>query len=191
METKTDAANKPCLNEDDADDSSDFIGDNNFDSVDTINADVILSAKEWPKDIVPKYGSLKDEILSHHAILEERQWVSINMECTKALKMSIETRDGDKFNLSDTGITMHQLIALRVFIGDYRFESLQNELMAALNTPFSDDKLRSLVHWKSALKNVLLLITNTRKCLCLKGPVVFYRNDTLEETLMRVFGSYD
>lgn len=60
--------------------------DDDYPKKETLDFDVILSAKPWRKDIVPKYQTLKEEILSHE-VIGQRTWMRIKIECEKAMKV--------------------------------------------------------------------------------------------------------
>ena len=43
-----------------------------------------LSEKKWPHDLVARYGTLEEEILSHKIIFSHT-WIRVHLECTKAV----------------------------------------------------------------------------------------------------------
>ena len=87
-----------------------------------------------------------------------------------------------------SNITMHHLIALKLYIGDYRFHPLQDKLMDALHSESSVDEMRSLYHWKTSLEEAFLLFRDIRRTLNMETPVVFERDMELQCALARVFG---
>ena len=103
--------------------------------------------------------------------------------------MDVESNLETSFTVADCDIEMKlkHLIALKLFIGDYRFAELQRKLMESISHPLCKKKVRSLVHWKTALENGLLLIRAIRSSLNLKGDVVFDRDMSMEYVVPSLF----
>ena len=85
--------------------------------------------------------------------------------------------------VKDMGFTMHHLIALTLFIGDYRFEPLQEQLMDCLKSQNPGNQMRSFYHWRTLLEEALLLLIAIRRSLGISGVMVLNRDMDLEETL--------
>ena len=107
-------------------------------------------------------------------------------------KMDVESDPATTFTVADSGIDMKlkHLIALKLFIGDYRFGKLQRKLIDSIRPPNCKTRLRSLLHWKTALEDGLWRIKAIRSSLKLKGDIVFTRDMSMECVLESVFGHW-
>ena len=85
-------------------------------------------------------------------------------------------------------ITMHHLIALKLYIGDYRFHPLQDRLMEILHSESSVDEMRSLYHWKTSLEEALSLFRDIRMSIGMDEAVKFHRDMKVQSALAHVFG---
>lgn len=83
-----DYSNRDMDNEDDESELYSFVHESSSrkSSHESIDVDVILSAKPWPNDINPKYGTFKEEVLSHEVICEPN-WIRVVTESENALKV--------------------------------------------------------------------------------------------------------
>lgn len=103
--------------------------------------------------------------------------------------MDIESDLETTFIIADSGIEMKlkHLIALKLFIGDYRFAQLQRMLMDAIRYPLRKNQMRYPIHWKTTLVDCLLLIKTIRNALKRRGDVVFTRDMSMECVLTLCF----
>lgn len=113
---------------------------------------------------------------------------SVILLCTARKKWKITTGDSS-ISMADTGIKMNQLIAFKLFIGDYRFSPLQQILLECIETPNSKEKLSSVYQWRVSLQAALDKLYDIRRSLGLEGIVSFDREMSLLHVLDSIFGS--
>jgi len=122
----------------------------------TFSPELVLSAKRWPADISPNHDTLQQEILSLDYI-GERTWNRVESECRKMIELPL---------FKEIGIEIDHLIALSLFLGDYKFDGLQQELMECLQSDCSLNRMRSIYHWKMSVEdalNILIGADSSRK----------------------------
>ena len=91
----------------------------------------------------------------------------------------------------DIEMTLKHLIAFKLFIGGYSFAKLQRKFMDCVHYPRDEkfkNQLSSFLHWKTALKDGLVLMKEIRESLKLKGDVVFQRDMPMKCVVASVFG---
>lgn len=137
----------------------------------TFNADILLSAPQWPDYIAPKYDTFKEEVLSFMLFLE-RTWNRIESVCSYVKEA----------HLKQSGLELEHLIALSLFIGNYNFDSIYYELIDCLSSP-TDGQMQKLYHMKRALQEAFWKLDDIRSIHGCIIPLGHYHGFTLQEAL--------
>ena len=106
--------------------------------------------------------------------------------------MDVESDPEETFTVADTEMKMKlkHLIALNLFIGDYRFATLQQKLKDCIcQQPLCKKEMCSLLLWKTALEDGLLLMKEIRSALQLKGDIIFPHHISMDNVIASVFGN--
>lgn len=92
----------------------------------------------------------------------------------------------------DSDIEIDHLIAFKLFIGNYRFHPLQDQLLKCLHSVHGEDNYEeerlSLYHWKISLEAAFVRFNAFRISRGVNETMLFDREMTVECALKIVFG---